>query len=76
MKAAMEASLVAYLTGYIGHDPARREQVRNITGWKYIAHKELKRRSIRFIESLPEDELHAIARGEIDLDELIGRIPD
>ncbi|MDR2788125.1 MAG: hypothetical protein LBD06_07170 [Candidatus Accumulibacter sp.] len=75
-KEAMETSLTAYLTGYIGHDSARREQVRKFPNWQDMARKELERRSIRFIESFPEDELHAIARGEIDPDELLGRIPD
>jgi hypothetical protein len=68
-------SLTDFLKGYIGNDPDRREQVRNFPDWPDRARRELDRRSARFLETLPDDALRAIARGEVDLVDLAGKIP-
>ena len=70
----IEQSLTGYLTGYIGQEPARREQVRSVPDWPDKARRELDRRSARLLEALPDDELRAIARGEVDLVDLAGKI--
>ena len=71
----IEQSLTGYLTGYIGQEPARREQVRSFPDWPDRARRELDRRSARLLEALPDDALRAIARGEVDLVDLAGKIP-
>ena len=72
----IEASLTDYLTGYVGKDPTRREELRNFPGWPDMARRELERRNARFLEALPNDLLQAIAQGEVDLAGLAGKIPD
>jgi hypothetical protein len=72
----VEQSLTHYLTGYVRHHPALREQVRNFPDWPGQARRELDRRSARFLEILPDDVLDAIVRGEVDLARLAGKIPD
>lgn len=72
---SIEQSLTNYLTGYIGKEAARKEQVRGFPGWPDIARRELDRRNARLLEALPDDELRAIARGEVDLADLAGKIP-
>jgi hypothetical protein len=74
-KTPVEQSLTDTLTGYVRHDPVLREQVRNTPDWPGLARRELARRRARFLEILPDDELQAIARGEVDLAELADRIP-
>ena len=71
----IEQSLTSYLTGYIGKEAARKEQVRGFPGWPDMARRELDRRNARLLEALPDDELRAIARGEVDLADLAGKIP-
>jgi hypothetical protein len=71
----IESSLTDFLTGYVHHDPARREQVRNFPDWREMARQELRRRNARFLEVLPDEDLDAIARGEVDMTELLGKIP-
>jgi hypothetical protein len=71
----LEQSLIDYLTGYIGTEPARREQVRSFPDWPDMARRELVRRSARLLEALPNDALRAIAQGEVDLPRLAGKIP-
>jgi hypothetical protein len=73
--AQIEASLIAYLTGYLGNDPARREQMQNFPDWQRLARLELEMRDARFLTVLPDEELSAIARGEVDLALLAGKIP-
>jgi hypothetical protein len=75
VKTPVEQSLTDYLAGYVRHDPALREEVRNTPDWQDLARRELARRRARLLEILPDDELQAIARGEVDLAELVNRIP-
>jgi hypothetical protein len=75
-KAQVEQSLIHSLTGYLGRDPAHREALRNFPEWPRLARQELERRGARFLEVLPDDALHAIAQGQIDLADLAGKIPD
>ncbi|MDR3220766.1 MAG: hypothetical protein LBU46_01980 [Candidatus Accumulibacter sp.] len=75
LKTEVEPSLTDSLTGYLRQDPARREEVRNFPDWPRMARRELDRRSARLLEVLPDDALDAIARGEIDLAGLAGKIP-
>jgi hypothetical protein len=72
----IEQSLAEYLAGYVGNDPARREQVRNFPDWPGLARRELDRRGARLLEILPDDVLDAIARGEVDLAGLVEKISD
>jgi hypothetical protein len=77
-----KAQVINYLTGYLGHDPACREQVQNFPEWSRLARQELERRGARFrrhaqfLEALPDEALHAIVQGEVDLAELAEKIPD
>jgi hypothetical protein len=75
VKTPVEQSLTDYLAGYFRHDPALREEVRNTPDWQDLARRELARRRARLLEILPDDELQAIARGEVDPAELVNRIP-
>jgi hypothetical protein len=75
VKTPVEQSLTDYLAGYVRHDPVLREQVRNAPDWQGLALRELVRRRARLLEILPDDELQAIARSEVDLAELVNRIP-
>jgi hypothetical protein len=77
-KAAHErvrSSLAATLAGYLQGDPALRARMQTYSDWPRVAERELDRRNTRFLETLPDEALKAIAQGEIDLAELIGKIP-
>jgi hypothetical protein len=76
LKTPIEQFLTDYLTGYVRHDPARREQVRNFPDWPGLARRELDRRGARLLEALSDDALDAIARGEVDLAGLAEKISD
>jgi hypothetical protein len=69
-----EQTLTDYLGGYIRNSPANREHVINYPDWPRMARLELDRRSARFLEVLPEKELHAIAEGQISLPDLVNKL--
>jgi hypothetical protein len=71
----IEQSLSDYLTGYVGKDPVRREDVRDCPDWPCLARRELDRRRARILEDFSDEALAAIARGEVDLAGLAGKIP-
>jgi hypothetical protein len=75
-KTRIEQSLSDYLKGYLRDDPGRRKELSDFPDWPRMARLELDRRSARLLKVLPDDLLHAIARGEVDLAGLAGKIPD
>jgi hypothetical protein len=74
-KPQIEQSLTNYLNGYFRDDPTHRKEVLEFPDWPQMARLELDRRSARLLEVMPDDVLNAIARGEVDLAELAGKIP-
>jgi hypothetical protein len=74
--ARVESSITNILAGYLRGDPARREQMQNFPDWSRMAGQELERRNTRFLETLSDEALNAIAQGEINLAKLAGKIPE
>lgn len=60
----------AHLIGYGRADRAALEAVATYRSWWQVAVCELERRLARLIESLPTEEVDAIARRQINLNEL------
>lgn len=60
----------AHLIGYGRADRAELEAVATYRSWWEVAVCELERRVVRLIESLPAEEVEAIARRQINLNEL------
>jgi hypothetical protein len=71
----IEDGLFNYFIGYTRANPEKSESIMN-DSWAYYAQKELDRRRFKLIESLSEDELQAIAKGDIDLNKIIQRAAD
>lgn len=71
---AMTGGLVAFLQGYGKHDLDGLAAIARYSAWPALAARENERRMARIIESLPLDEVQAIARSEIDLNELARRV--
>lgn len=71
---AMTGGLVAFLQGYGKHDLDGLSAIARYGAWPALAARESERRMARIIESLPLDEVKAIARSEIDLNELARRV--
>lgn len=65
-----EEGLLHYFTGYTRSNP---EKVKSIISdsWVEYAKKELERRKFKLIENFSEEELHAIANGDINLNDII-----
>jgi hypothetical protein len=74
--ARVESSITNILAGYLRNDPVRRNQMQNYPDWSRMACRELDRRNTRFLETLPDEALRAIAQGEINLARLAGKIPE
>jgi hypothetical protein len=75
-KTQIEQSLSDYLKGYLRNDPSRRKELLDFSDWPRMACLELDRRGVQLLETLPDNVLHAIARGEVDLAGLVGKISD
>lgn len=71
---AMMQGLTAFLLGYGKHDLDGLAAIARYSAWPALAARENERRMTRIIESLPLDEVKAIARSEIDLNELARRV--
>lgn len=67
---SIERNLKDYLEGYIRNNPSNQAHVVNYQDWRRMARLELDRRATGFLVALPDDELAAIADGQIDLIEL------
>lgn len=71
---AITGGLVAFLQGYGKHDVDGLAAIARYSAWPALAARDNERRMARIIESLPLDEVQAIARSEIDLNELARRV--
>ena len=71
----IEEGLVNYFIGYTRANPEKSESIMS-DSWADHAQKELDRRRFKLIENLAEDELQAIAKGDIDLNKIIQRAAD
>ncbi|WP_241043780.1 MULTISPECIES: hypothetical protein [Achromobacter] len=71
---AMTGGLVAFLQGYGKHDLDGLSAIARYGAWPALAARESERRMARIIESLPLDEVQAIARSEIDLNQLARQV--
>ncbi|KRC69239.1 hypothetical protein D3C87_863020 [compost metagenome] len=71
---AMTGGLVAFLQGYGNHDLDGLAAIARYSAWPALAARENERRMARIIESLPLDEVQAIARSEIDLNQLARQV--
>lgn len=74
--ARMEDVLRAHLIGYGRKNRTGLESVVTYRSWPMVAMCELERRLIRFIESLPTEEVEAIARRQINLNDLASQALD
>ncbi|MEN5343881.1 hypothetical protein ABE599_09255 [Achromobacter mucicolens] len=71
---AMTGGLVAFLQGYGKHDLDGLSAIARYGAWPALAARESERRMARIIESLSLDEVQAIARSEIDLNQLARQV--
>jgi len=70
----MKRGLIAYLQGYGGNNPAGLSAIATCGAWPALAARESERRMAQFLESLPLDEVQAIAQSKINLNELAGKV--
>lgn len=75
MLTEIKEGLFNYLKGFTREDPSIANTIAS-DSWKEIAKRELERRRYKLVEGLEERELHAIANGEVDLNEIIRRAAD
>lgn len=66
--------IMDYLRGYAGADPEGLARLAEMTILPELAQQELQRRAARFLASLPDAELTALATGQVDLRVLIRRL--
>ena len=71
----IEQRLTDYLGGYTRNNPAARAHVINYSDWQRMAMLELDRRASSLLSVLPEEELEAIAKGQVSLPELAKGLP-
>ena len=71
---AMTQGLTAFLQGYGKHDLDGLSAIARYGAWPALAARESERRMARIIESLSLDEVQAIARSEIDLNQLARQV--
>lgn len=71
---AMTQGLTAFLQGYGKHDLDGLAAIARYSAWPALAARENERRMARIIESLPLDEVQAIALSEIDLNKLARQV--
>jgi hypothetical protein len=70
MSAEIENRICDYLRGYGRHDLSALESLAQFELWGVVAQCELLARASRFIEILDENELRAVAAGEVNLVDL------
>jgi hypothetical protein len=66
--------LRAYLTGYGRHNRDALAFVADYEHWPKLASQEIERRATAMLGSLPDDELHAIARRKVSLRKLARQV--
>lgn len=71
MTQQIEQRLAHYLAGYVRNRPENLEQVLHYPDWQRMARLELDRRATRLLELFSEDELRAIAQGDVSLPDLV-----
>lgn len=71
MNAEIEERLAHYLAGYVRNKPENLAQVLNYPDWPRMAKLELDRRATRLLELLSEQELRAIAQGDVSLPDVV-----
>ncbi|SAI73143.1 Uncharacterised protein [Bordetella ansorpii] len=69
-----EQQLLDYLRGYARSHPANLHQLREYMRWPAMARAERDRRASRLLDVLPDDLLHAIAEGELDVNVVARRL--
>ncbi|CAB3732501.1 hypothetical protein [Achromobacter kerstersii] len=70
----MQSGLIAYLQGYGRNNRAGLSAIAAYGAWPVLAAQEIEQRMARFLESLPLDEVRAIALLEINLNELASQV--
>ncbi|MFF7060607.1 hypothetical protein ACFY89_28340 [Achromobacter spanius] len=70
----MQSGLIAYLQGYGRNNRAGLSAIAAYGAWPVLAARETEQRMARFLESLPLDEVRAIAQSEINLNELASQV--
>ncbi|HFZ1921798.1 MULTISPECIES: hypothetical protein [Pseudomonadota] len=75
MMTSIEQSLADYLGGYTRNNPANRAHIVNYQDWQRMARLELDRRAASLLSVLPDEELRAIAEGQVSLPELVKNLP-
>jgi len=74
MSAEIENRICDYLRGYGRNDLSALESLAQFGMWGVVAQCELLARASRFIKILDENELRAVAAGEINLVDLASRV--
>ncbi|SAI46768.1 Uncharacterised protein [Bordetella ansorpii] len=69
-----EQQLMDYLRGYARSNPANLHQLREYMHWPAMARAERDKRASRLLDVLPDDLLHAIAEGELDVNAVARRL--
>ncbi|KAG1083753.1 hypothetical protein G6F40_014670 [Rhizopus arrhizus] len=70
----VQSGLIADLQGYGRNNRAGLSAIATYGAWPELAARETEQRMARFLESLPPDELQAIAQLEINLNELASQV--
>jgi len=74
MSTRIEQNLTDYLGGaFIRNQPDNLALLQQYTGWQRMAQRLLDQRATKVLESLPDEELRAIAQGDVDINALARR---
>lgn len=63
-------SINDYMTGFARRNPEGLNHLANYPRWQQVAEQEQERRATRFVASLTDEDLAAIASGEADINTL------
>jgi len=66
----LERNIQDFMGGFTRNRPDNLALLQDYPDWQRMAKQELDRRITRFLDCLPDEELHAIATGEVNLNEL------
>jgi hypothetical protein len=75
-KTPIEQGLTAYLGGYTRNNPTVRAHIIDYPDWQRMARLELDRRAARLLEGLPDEEVRAVAEGQVSLPDLVKGLSD
>jgi len=74
MTTSIEQNLTDYLGGaFIRNRPDNLALLQQYTGWQRMAQLLLDQRATKVLDGLPDEELRAIAQGDVDLNALARR---